>query len=288
MLNKKGVKIVLTASATEMSDFGNVHFFAFSGGFPKGIIPIQFLRRRLYPQIESNSDGTAKYAPYGLRKVEAILLQNGFDESDVVVVHPNNLSKFVGLNTKVVGISTMDPLGMGYVSKTYSSLIGGGKPINSIEFRNLVKHCSFRRYKPKIIVGGAEAWQLKSKNLVDSCGIHCVVIGENETTLLELFKKAVHEENLPRIVDKKKYPKLTKVPRIRHASIHGVVEITRGCGRNCQFCTPTMQKRVNFPIEEIMQEVEINVKEGSKTITLATEDILLYGATNDGFIPNKK
>ena len=150
--------------------------------------------------------------------MEAILLQNGFDQSEVVVVHPNNLSKFVGLNTKVVGISTMDPLGMGYVSKTYSSLIGGGKPINSIEFRNLVKHDSFKRYKPKIIVGGAGAWQLKSKNLVDSYGIHCVIIGENETTLLELFKKAVHEKNLPKIVDKNNCSTFNKVPRIRHAS----------------------------------------------------------------------
>lgn len=127
-LDDRGVKIVLTASAVEMSDFYGSQFFAFAGGFSKGLIPLWLPRKQLYPPVESNNNGTAKYAPYGLRKVEAVLLENGFSESDVAVVHPYNLDAFIGSSTKVVGISTMDPLGMGYVSKTYSSLIGGGSP----------------------------------------------------------------------------------------------------------------------------------------------------------------
>ena len=288
MPSKQGVKIVLTASATEMSDFGNTQFFAFAGGFPKGPIPSWLLTKRLYPQVESKCDGTAKYAPYGLRKVEAVLLKNGFDESDVAVVHPYNLGAFVGFDTKVVAVSTMDPLGMGYVSKTYSSLIGGGEPMNSIEFRNLMKHESFQRYKPKIIVGGAGAWQLKYKNVIESYGIDCMVIGESETILPELFTKAVNEENLPKVVHVNRSPTCKEVPTIKHASIHGCVEISRGCGRNCQFCTPTMQKRRDFPLDKIMKEVETNVAEGAEMITLGTEDIFLYGTKNNNFIPNKK
>ena len=37
-----------------------------------------------------------------------------------------------------------------------------------------------------------------------------------------------------------------------------------------------------------MKEVEVNVKEGAERITLNTEDIFLYGAKNNSFIPNKE
>ena len=284
----RGAKIVLTASAVEMSDFYNDQFFAFIGGFSKGPIPAWLLRKQLYPPVESNRNGTAKYAPYGLRKVEAILLENGFDESDIAVVQPHQLNAFVGSNTKVVGISTMDPLGMGYVSKTYSSLIGGGEPMNAIEFRDLMRHPSFRRHKPTIIVGGAGAWQLERKNIMHSYGIDCVVLGESETTVAELFTKAAKGKKVPQVVHCNTNPTLEEIPSIKHASIHGCVEISRGCGRNCQFCTPTMQQRRNFPIDKIMKEVAVNVKEGNGKITLVTEDIFLYGAKDNGFIPNKE
>ena len=285
---KRGAKIVLTASAVEMSDFYNSQFFAFTGGFSKGPIPTWLTRKLLYPAVESNHNGTAKYAPYGLRKVEAALLENGFDESDIAVVQPHQLNAFVGSNTKVVGISTMDPLGMGYVSKTYSSLIGGGEPINAIEFRDLMRHPSFRRHKPKIIVGGAGASQLECNNMNLSYGLDCVVSGESETMVAELFTKAVKGEKVPRVVHCNTNPTLDEVPSIKHASIHGCVEISRGCGRNCQFCTPTMQQRRNSSLDKIMKEVAVNVKEGNGKITLATEDIFLYGAKDNGFIPNKE
>jgi radical SAM superfamily enzyme YgiQ (UPF0313 family) len=284
----EGYKIVLTASATEMSDYNNDPFIAFVGGFSKGPIPLWLSRKRLYPRVENNDDGTAKYAPYGLRKVEAILLENGFDESDIAVVHPYDLEAFIGPDTKVVGLSTMDPLGMGYVSKTYSSLVGGGEPMNSIEFRNLIRHVSLQRNKPKVVVGGAGAWQLEYENVIKSYGIDCVVMGESEAVVAELFARAVKGEDPPQVVRIKTSPKDEEIPTIRHASIHGCVEISRGCGRNCQFCTPTMQKRRDFPLDKIMREVEVNVREGAKMITLGTDDIFLYGAKSNRFIPDKE
>lgn len=164
MEKRAGFKVVLTASATEMSDFANNPFVAFAGGFAKGPLPLWFLRRTLYPPApRNNGNCTSRYAPYGLRKIEAILLNNGFSESDVAVIHPRDLELAIGPETKVVGISSMDPTGMAYVSKTYSSIVGGGEPMNAIEFRNLVQHRSIRRYKPKIVVGGFGAWQLEKK-----------------------------------------------------------------------------------------------------------------------------
>jgi radical SAM superfamily enzyme YgiQ (UPF0313 family) len=288
MSRNSGVKVVLTASATEMSDFYKNPFIAFVAGFPRGPIPLWLLRKKLYPPVERNSDGTARYAPYGLRKIEALLLKNGFDESEVAVVHPFDIGAFIGSEIKAVGISSMDPTGMGYVSKTYSSLIGGGESMNAIEFRELVMHQSILKYKPKLIVGGFGAWQLERKKAAASYGIDCVIIGEAETTVSEIFRKAVNGEPLPRVVRVERSPEIEDVPTIRHAAIHGCVEISRGCGRNCQFCTPTMQKKRDVPLERIMEEVETTVREGSSGVTLVTEDLFLYGAKNKRFIPNNK
>lgn len=283
-----GVKIVLTASATEMSDFYNNPFVAFAGGFAKGPVPLWFVRKNLYPPVERNSDGRAKYAPYGLRKVEALLLENGFDETDVAVVHPFDLDAFVGYETKIVGISSMDPTGMGYVSKTYSSLVGGGESMNAIEFRELMKHRSIKKYKPRVVVGGFGAWQLKRKEVAESYGVDCVVMGEGEAVVNEVFSKAVKGEPLPRVVRVGKSSDNEHVPIIRHAAIHGCVEISRGCGRNCKFCTPTMQRKRDVPLDKILKEVQITAKDGGSRITLVTEDLFLYGAKDERFIPDKE
>ncbi len=288
MARNAGVKVVLTASATEMSDFYNSPFIAFVGGFAKGPVPLWLVRKKLYPPAGHTGNGRAKYAPNGLRKVEAILLQNGFSESEVVVVHPGDLDKFVGPNTKAIGISSMDPTGMGYVSKTYSSIVGGGEPMNAIEFRALVRHPALSTYKPRIIVGGFGAWQLERKKVAESYGVDCVVIGEGEEAVVDVFKKAVSGEPLPRVLRVEKNSEIEEVPCIRHAAIHGCVEISRGCGRNCQFCTPTMQKKRDMPLERIMKEVELTVREGSDHITLVTEDIFLYGAKDKAFVPDRE
>lgn len=283
-----GTKVVLTSSATEMSDYRNNPFVAFAAAFAKGPIPLWVLRTFLYPPVESNTDGQVKYAPYGLRKVESLLLENGFSPSDVAVVHPSRLDNFVGANTKVVGISSMDPTGMGYVSKTYSSLIGGGAPINAVEFEALVRHRSIQKYRPKIIVGGYGSWQLERRKVADKYGVDCVLIGRSAKTIIDVFDRAVNGEVLPKLVRSGGELGQESAPLIKHAAIHGGVEVSRGCGRNCQFCTPTWQERFDVPLNDVMKEVEVNVRSGASRVTLITEDLFLYGARSKSFIPNKE
>ncbi|MCL1966170.1 MAG: B12-binding domain-containing radical SAM protein [Candidatus Bathyarchaeota archaeon] len=292
MTSGLGTKIVLTASATEMSDFSNSPFMAFVGGFGKGPIPLFYVRKSLYPHKQSKPDGQASYAPYGLRKLESILLEGGFDQDDIAVVYPEHLGLFIGPSTKVVGISSMDPTGMGYVSKTYSSIVGGGEPMNRIEFRKLVMHPAIRKYGPKVIVGGYGSWQLERQQVSESYGVDCVLMGGRPGPIVELFQKAVSGEPIPRVakadesLDNWNYVK--EMPLIRNVAIHGAVEISKGCGRNCQFCTPTMQHKIDMPLEKILQEVELSVKQGSDHITLITEDLFLYGQNDPGFAPNRE
>jgi radical SAM superfamily enzyme YgiQ (UPF0313 family) len=289
-----GRKIVLTASATEMSDWLNNPFIAFAGGFGKGPIPLSYVRKTLYPHRPQLADGQASYVPYGLRKVESILLEGGFTPNDIAVAYPEDLDKFIGPETKVVGISSMDPTGMGYVSKTYSSIVGGGEPMNRIEFRKLVTHPAIKKYKNtlKIIVGGYGSWQLERQQVSKTYGVDCVLMGGRPGPIVELFKKAVNGELLPHIAKADEslnnWNYNQEMPIIGNVAIHGAVEISKGCGRNCQFCTPTMQHKIDVPMEKIMKEVALSVAQGSDHITLITEDMFLYGANDQKFVPNRE
>ncbi|MDI6917711.1 MAG: radical SAM protein [Thermoplasmatales archaeon] len=283
---ENGARIVLTASHIEMSDFHLNPFIAFTGGFPSKVIPVDILRKYWYPITEDNDDGSAKFAPYGLRKMESVLTDE-YGEKNVVTCTQYNLHKFVGPNTKVVGISTMDPLGIGFVSRTYTSIVGfGDEPLAAAEFKELINHPVLKKYKPKIIVGGAGAWQIIRGNKQEEYGIDTVMTGEGEHIVPIIFRKALNNEMLPKTAEGEK-PKPEEISLIKKPALFGVVEITRGCGRGCQFCSPTMRTRYSFPLEKIKKEVEVNAKAGSKMITLQTDDVFLYKC-KERFIPNRE
>jgi radical SAM superfamily enzyme YgiQ (UPF0313 family) len=270
----RGVKIVLTAPRGEMSRYNGDPFGAFIAVFPEKVIPRPILRPEWF-EPEDNADGSAKFLPYGLRKVEALLLKH-FPREDVVACHPDNLERFVGPKTKVVGITSMDPMGLAYVSVTYNSMIGiPGESVDAIEFRRVMENPALRRYDPTILLGGAGAWQVRHAGKVEEFGIDALIHGEGELTVLDVFKKAVAGDPLPREVHGSKVP-IEFIPPIESGASYGVVEITRGCGRGCQFCSPTNRRRHSLPIPHILKEVEVNVKAGSRSIFFATEDLFLY------------
>jgi radical SAM superfamily enzyme YgiQ (UPF0313 family) len=279
-----GVPIVLTASRAEANEYDNNPFNAFICTFPRKLSG--YILREHLSNLKNNEDGTAKCTIYGLRKVESMLVDE-FGEETVVVSHYDNLHKFIGKKTKIVGISSMDPMGLAYVSTTYNSLIGfGGEALNAFEFKKLVAHPSIQKYKPKIIVGGAGSWQISEAGAQMSLGIDVLFQGESEADLVNIFKKMMNGEKVPSYFEAKK-PDREKVPLIKHAASYGMVEITRGCGRGCQFCSPTNRTKYSFPIDHIMKEVETNIKEGAKSIFTVTEDIFLY-KSKPGFIPNRE
>jgi radical SAM superfamily enzyme YgiQ (UPF0313 family) len=282
----EGVPIVLTASATDMSDFGLSPFRAFTGGFPTHIIPRRILRRYWYPPVPNNGDDTAKYAPYGMRKIEALLIGE-FGAQNVAVVHPDNLEDVVGPKTKAIGISSMEPVGTGFVSRTYTSFVGfGGEPVAAAEFRDLIRKPILRKWGAKVIVGGSGAWQIHTAKLQEKYGIDCIVMGEGEKTSLRIFQTALSGGKLPQVVETES-PEPEEIPCIVHPSIFGTVEITRGCGRGCKFCSPTLRRSYSFPSQRILKEVELNAKSGTKMIILASEDIFLY-QSRAKFLPNRE
>jgi radical SAM superfamily enzyme YgiQ (UPF0313 family) len=284
-----GALVVLTASASEISDFDDRGhgdpFMAFTSAFPDRIVPRKMLRDRWF-QPRENADRTASFVPLGLRKVEALLLEE-FPEEDIKVVHPESLGYWVGPRTKVLGVNTMNPLGLAYVDTTYSSIVGfGGESINSAEFKHTVFHPAVLKYRPRILVGGGGSWQIDRANKFEELGITSILMGECENIIVPTIRKAVAGEPLPRVIKGGK-PNLEDIPKICHRSTYGLVEIMRGCGRMCKFCSPTLRKKLDFPVEYVVDEVRRNVAEGSSMAFTVTEDVFLYKSLPN-FVPNRE
>jgi len=278
-----GYKIVLTADRTLMSEYHGGIFLGFSACVPKGIIPDWAYFSFFCPSVGVLENGAAKYAPYGTRKVEAALLEYGFKADEVVVAHPEHLHKVIGPNTRVVGVTENDPLGIGPATTTFTEVLGG-EAYMKIKFKELLNHPAIKKYKPKIIVGGPGSWQLEPEHVRKKLGIDCVVIGEGERVVGQLFEKAVKGEQLPEVVHGEVVP-VDEIPVIRNATIDGLVEIARGCGRGCRFCVPTLQQFRCRPIKDILKEVEVNLRAGRRPL-LHAEDVLRYKAK--GFQINRE
>lgn len=226
----EGYKIVLTSDRTLMSEYGGAVFMGFSACIPKGVIPDWVYFNIFCPSVKVDRSGSPLYASYGLRKIEAALLDYGFGEDEVAVAHPDYIDRFVGDSTRVIGVSENDPLGIGPATTTFTEILGG-EAYMAIKFRELLSNQSIARYRRniRVIVGGPGAWQLEDGETRSKLGIDCVVIGEGEKVVGPLFEKAARGEEIPSIV----YGDIVDVdemPIIRRPAVCGLVEISRGCG----------------------------------------------------------
>ena len=67
--------------------------------------------------------------------------------------------------------------------------------------------------------------------------------------------------------------------------------MTTGCGRRCQFCVPDLNPQIDLPKEGMLEAVRANVKNGNKQISLATEDMFIWGQVQTEtpfFFPNRE
>ncbi len=269
---------VLAASSTEASEWNH----SIWQQMLSATIPQKLSKKFFNPaafENESWPDGRAKYVPNGLRMVETLLLRE-YSKADVVVCYADQLGRFVGRETKVLAIHAHNPLGISYATDVYSRLAGENlMPVNAHELIKIVTHPIIQEYKPKIVVGGPGAWQLEKANRLDEFRIDYLIDGEIERVFSELFQRILTgDPSLPRIVKlpKDTQPTVEEIPVVRHRSTFGVCEITRGCGRGCQFCSPATKVGRSFPLEHIIASAEVNAREGATEVMLASEDMFLY------------
>jgi radical SAM superfamily enzyme YgiQ (UPF0313 family) len=211
--------------------------------------------------------------------VETLLLRE-YPEEDVVTCYVDNLDKFVGPETKVLAIHAHNPLGISYATDIYARLFGENlMPLNAHQFLKIVTHPVIKKYQPKIVVGGPGAWQLEKQNRLDEFKIDYLIDGEIERVFHDLFSRIMQgDPTLPRIikVGKEMQATVEEIPVVRHRSTFGVVEITRGCGRGCQFCGPATKVGRSFPLDHILEGARNIANEGGNEILLASEDMFLY------------
>ena len=322
-------KVVLTADRTLMSPYRGISLATFFGCAPavdphrpKNSFWYYILKDQVTPKVLfdficnpiSHTNGVANYAPYGLRKVEAALLRDGYKRSEVVVAHPDHVDKFIGPETQVVGTYEMDPLGMGPVTMTFTY---GRKQTSYDEFYNRDLHQKINAAKKKngsnakVIAGASGTWQYNyDPKKIQEYGLYAVLEGELGGIAPEIdghagefFNKLIggEFENMNPFVksdfkveikefgkDENKFhgrfihywdePGVDEIPNIVEPSMHGMVEVMRGCGRGCKFCDVTLRPLRYYSPEKVKQEIEVNIKKGGqRNAWLHSDDIFVYG-----------
>lgn len=285
----KGFKVVLTGDEGLVSTYHGTQL-GFASALPMDVFP-RFLEYLVFP-TKSGRYGRMLTSQYGLCKIEASLLESGFSRDDVAIVDPRRLEEGVGPETRVVGIGILDPLGINYgtaLLRVVLKLMGINTKLQSYmswATMRILENPAIRRYRRnlKVVVGGQGVWEIVDSGLQRRLGIDTLVEGEGELVAPELFRKAVQGEELPPYIRGKPVP-ADKIPVIRTPS-RGIVEITRGCGRGCLFCNPTLLMFRSIPLEKIAREILVNTLGGERHITLHSEDFLRYGSR--GLIPDEE
>ena len=98
--------------------------------------------------------------------------------------YPADLDKFIGPDTRVVAVSTHNPLGVTFAAGVYTSIFGSSKqPINSHYSRELFSaiKANPNREHFKVIVGGSGGWQITQTNSWEELSVDCVVEGRSES-----------------------------------------------------------------------------------------------------------
>lgn len=280
-MGERIVKVVLTADQTLLSGYNGHVFLGFAACAPK-LLPEWLYTKIFCPSVEEE-DNRLKYIHCGQAKIQAALLTHGFQEKDIIIIRPEKLHQVLNTDTKVLGITTHDPLGLGPASTMFSDLVNK-ETYTAVFFRKLMSHPLIKKYNLKVIIGGSGAWQLTDERIMAKYGIDCVVVGEGEITAVDMIDKAIHGETLPPIVEGSVVP-LEQIPLIRHPTINGLIEICRGCGRGCRFCNPTMLNYRSQPLANILKEAKVNIDAGNGVLFHA-EDVLRY--QTKGFIPDEK
>ena len=266
--------IILTADETMMSTYRGGMFLGFSTCAPRGILPDWLFFIAFAPPVERR-DGRAVCSDLGLRTLEASLIRDGFSEGEVAVVHPLDFKKMIGDETRIVAVGAHDPLGINPPTSTFVDIARTGPPYNRIKFLELMKNPHLADLTT--IVGGKGAWQVSDPAVMEKLHIDHIHMGMGEISMPRTCQQILNGEEVPRIVQGEDVP-VDRIPNILHPTVHGLVEIARGCGRGCAFCTPGNLKVVYKPVDHIARDVMVNVRAGNTTALLHSEDVLRYGA----------
>jgi len=139
-------------------------------------------------------------------------------------------------------------------------------------------------YDFKVVGGGAGAWQWRSfDDNVSEEVIDVIYEGYFEVLGPELFTRLLNGQKTEEYICEKDTA-IEKTEPVCGASMLGIVELSRGCGRGCKFCTMKNKKMRHIDSDIILADIETNVANGIKSVVSGSEDFFRYGA--DGIKPD--
>jgi radical SAM superfamily enzyme YgiQ (UPF0313 family) len=272
-----GFPVVLTADRTLTADY-RLLFDGMLAASQTTTAPPQLFGPLLMPHRRS-SNVRARVAPLGLRRIEAALLAGGFSPEEVVVANEDQLDRAIGRDTHVIGVSSGEPAGFGMNTSTMTA-VAGGTIYPEAMFRRLMRkvHRLNRNVSAKIVLGGPGAWQIaEDAPTRRHLSIDHLMVGYAEDNAAAVFRSLTRQETVPDVIQGDWNP-TTAIPPIRGASTMGVVEISRGCGLGCSFCTIGRVPMAHLPAETILADVQTNLAAGLSCVAALSEDFFRYGS----------
>jgi len=286
--------VIITADRSMMSNYHGKEFLGFGTTGPIFVkLPLglseKFHLFLFAPKLKTDDYGRPIQAPYGLRKVEAKLIDAGINAA---VVDPDHVPRHLK-HAKVLMIGHHDFFGLNPPSSTWAVILGK-EPMNAMLFKRFMDSIEpyVREAKQrglKVIVGGPSAWQwLYFPELAEKWHIDTIFDGEFESIGVDIVKAALEGKELPKYiyVGAREAPTVDEISVIKAPSINGLVEIGRGCPRGCAFCSVTLRPTRWYPLEKIEKELEVNARHGVVHGILHSDEVPLYGSS--GVVPNPK
>ena len=305
---------MLVSDTTLNREYSHFPLLDFLPCAPSGLVPRmlwEFLKGR--PPVSEH--GRASVAPYSLRKLESALLAK-HNPDEVVVAHEDHLEDMIKSDTEVIGVNTMDPLGLGPLTMSYSILFSdASKPWVRVEFESLMARLNRARAgkKARLVVGGPGVWELTvMPELMDTLGIDLAFQGECDDIANEVFEDIgsgaiqgseyfhgyssfgdqfrmswiSNERFATRRPGGKQFPNLDEIPLIQRPTVKGLVEVMRGCGIGCDFCEVTLRPLRYYTPEMAKKEVGVNAAAGYSSCWTHSDEIFAY-EHGPHFIPNQ-
>lgn len=276
-LPTRGFPIVLTSDRTLTAAYPTL-FDGMMAASQTTSTPRFLMNTLLLPGARPR-ESRARFAPLGLRRIEAALLRDGFHRDQLTVATFEQLPEAIGGDTRVVGVSSGEPLGMGMSSSTMTA-VAGGVIYPEAEHRRLMARVRqlLRERAPeaRVILGGPGAWQW-TQDPAGETPPHHVVVGYAEDNAAELFRAVLQGAELPATVAGAP-PNPERIPPITGAATMGVVELSRGCGLGCDFCTLATVPMHHLPLDTVLADAQTNLGAGLTSIAALSEDFFRYGA----------